>query len=537
MFYTVLANIPFWTASSAFGFFHHGVFCLEYAGIGVLALFAPRIVTVVLLPTVIAADLICGACRTYCLSVSECLANIGVFHALSGPRRRFAVAVVLLTALVTAVAAFLPAPSTRDRHRWLAAVCLVAFGALLLSADSVSIIRRTGHLPDFLGSGPRVDRVEFSLFNAARLARIPSAHLMKAELEFARIRKSEEATRASVLTVPGAAAVAVRFAGSTAGKGLQEKPNLVIVLVESWGLATDSTWKNALVQLYFEPGLQSRYEVMQGTVPFYGGTVAGEARDLCGNGLGFHLLAASTAELRGCLPQRLAAQGYHNIAVHGMDGHMFARSTWYARIGFQERWFNYQLKRQGLPDCPGAFVGTCDAAVAEWIGGWLAEHDADPYFVHWVTLNFHLPVLVPSPLVDGTPCSTALNLSPGSPLCSWYQLVANVHRSVSKLAMGKLGCPTIFVIVGDHVPPFGDPDLRNRFSDRVVPYVVLAPRPDNHPPNWLVAHYALAQVRAADKASSSTRGGTRENAPASTSSRLHCQALSPHSVRLNRIAY
>jgi hypothetical protein len=109
VFDTVLANIPFWAASSAFGFFHNGVFCLEYAGIGVLALFAPRIVTVVLLPTVIAADLICGACRTYCLSVSECPANIGVFHALSGPRRRFAVAVVLLTALVTAVAAFLPA--------------------------------------------------------------------------------------------------------------------------------------------------------------------------------------------------------------------------------------------------------------------------------------------------------------------------------------------------------------------------------------------------------------------------------------------
>jgi hypothetical protein len=47
--------------------------------------------------------------------------------------------------------------------------------------------------------------------------------------------------------------------------------------------------------------------------------------------------------------------------------------------------------RQGLPDCFGAFFGTCDAAIADWIGRRLGKHD-DPYFVHWVTLNSHLPV-------------------------------------------------------------------------------------------------------------------------------------------------
>jgi hypothetical protein len=500
-FYAVLANIPFWTAREAFGLQHHGVFCLEFAAVGLLALFVPRVLAAALLLLMEAADLLCGVCQTYYLSVRECVTNLSVFHALSGPRRHAAVAVMLLTLLVSAIAACLPAPSVGKHRRWRAAACLIAFLFALPCFDCLTIVRRTGHFPCLLGMPKQGDRVELSLYSAVRFSRVPIDRLILIELGAARVHKSEIANQASTLSVPSAAAAAGRYAGFSTPSGGRETPDLVIVLVESWGLATDSSLNDALIQPYSEPGLRARYEVVQGTVPFNGGTIAGESRELCGNSFGSHLQNASTTELQGCLPARLAALGYHNIAVHGMDGHLFGRLTWYSRIGFRERWFNDQLREQGLPDCPGAFSGTCDAAIADWIGRRLAEPHANPNFVHWVTLNSHLPVLVPSPLPDGAPCSPNLGLTPQSALCSWYQLVANVHRSMSQLAMAKLGRPTVFVIVGDHAPPFADPALRSRFSRDVVPYVLLAPRADIRPPNWLQAHNSFALGRAAERRS------------------------------------
>jgi phosphoglycerol transferase MdoB-like AlkP superfamily enzyme len=211
-------------------------------------------------------------------------------------------------------------------------------------------------------------------------------------------------------------------------------------------------------------------------VPFNGATVAGEARELCENSFGPHILKASATELHNCLPFRLAALGYHRIALHGMSGHMFDRLKWYGTIGFQEMWFSDQFKQQGLPDCLGAFIGTCDASIAYWMGRRLAQRNVDPDFIHWVTLNSHLPVLVPLPLAVGAPCLPSLSLSPNTPLCSWYQLISNVHQSVVRVAMTDLARPTIFVIVGDHAPPFVDPVLRKSFSRTLVPYVLLLPR-------------------------------------------------------------
>jgi hypothetical protein len=271
---------------------------------------------------------------------------------------------------------------------------------------------------------------------------------------------------ASAFPIPSATGIAVRSAKILPGDKNREMPNLVLVVVESWGLPQDSTLKNALVQAYTQTDLLAKYDLLQGTVPFYGSTIAGEARELCGSGFGFHLLVASTSDLKSCVPTRLAAFGYDTIAMHGMTDRMFDRAKWYRTIGFKERWFNEQFKQDGLPDCMGQH---------------LKEQHPQPYFIHWMTLNSHLPVLVPAPLKDGAPCLAAFSLVPNSALCSWYQLIENVHQSVAQVALGDLARPTVFVIVGDHAPPFGNPELRSRFSQTDVPYVVLVPRSyDDH---------------------------------------------------------
>jgi phosphoglycerol transferase MdoB-like AlkP superfamily enzyme len=178
------------------------------------------------------------------------------------------------------------------------------------------------------------------------------------------------------------------------------------------------------------------------------------------------------------------------MGVHGLSGHMFNRSTWYKTIGFEEQWFHDQLAHEGLPDCGGAFVGICDARIADWIARRLETRHAYPIFLHWMTLNSHLPLVVPSEVSNGAPCDRTDSLVPDSPLCSWYQLVENVHRSVADLASAPLSRPTIFVVVGDHAPPFSDPAVHDRFSSSDVPYVILVPRQEHRIPTNMIAHNA-----------------------------------------------
>jgi hypothetical protein len=487
-FYGILANVPYWFASREFGFLQIGLFCLQYLTVGLLGLFIPRFLSATLLLAIIFADLLDGVCASFSLPVAESLENLGVVHALSGTRLTCATAAFLLAALVVATSLFLPGNTLPKNQRRRAAVCLLAFGLVIVGADISSIRLATGYLPPSLRSSKCSDGVDMRVSQFPRLARIPVIRLVRAAALEGALRRVGEISAASAVAVPSATEVAVHHAGIMSGDGSRERPNLVLVVVESWGVAVNSPLRNALVEPYLQPNLLSEYQVVQGSVPFAGSTIPGEARELCGSSFGFHLLNATASELNSCLPHRLAALGYYNIALHGMNGHIFRRSEWYRTIGFQETWFHERFKQQGMPDCMGAFIGTCDADIAAWIGRRLEEDSPQPYFIHWMTLSSHLPVLVPVPHFEGAPCLADDSLSPNTPLCSWYQLVANVHQSIAQLAEGNLARPTVFVIVGDHAPPFADPALRARFSPSDVPYVILLPRSDRGASRTLLAH-------------------------------------------------
>jgi len=155
---------------------------------------------------------------------------------------------------------------------------------------------------------------------------------------------------------------------------------------------------------------------------------------------------------------------------------MFQRNTWYPRVGFDRSLFAPDLDKLKLPDCPGAFPGVCDAAIAKWIGSsLLSANTGEPRFIYWVTLNSHLPVPAHPSLSDDGVCSTLPSLQASAPLCSWFRLVRNVHQSVQQMALAPSARPTVFVLVGDHAPPFADPELGREFSHTEVPYVLLTP--------------------------------------------------------------
>jgi len=478
-FFAILANIPFWVASRTVGLVCTGYVCLEYAAVGLLALFIPRFVSAILLFLAIGVDLLSSASQSYYLSPFECLSNLGSVHELSTSRLHTLETVVVLALIATAIAALFPSRKIRGKFRKRAAIAFVALPFAFLLFDGASVILKTGRVPNPFKPMTPMDAASIGYFKNPRLSRLPSMHLVHSQVMFSRLGGHVNAAEIDTSFIAGASADAERAAGLYATARPQALPNLVLIVVESWGLAKDTSLRSALAAPYLRADLQARYEVSQGTVPFYGSTIAAEARELCESKMGFHILDASAKELQHCLPQRLASLGYHDIAVHGMDGNMFRRFGWYSNIGFKEYFFRDQFEQQGLPDCAGAFTGTCDAAIAKMIGLRLQNKSTNPNFIYWVTLNSHLPVPLPPQLANPAQCSFASPELNQASLCSWFQLVSNVQDSIVQLASADFSRPTIFAIVGDHAPPFSDPVLRDEFSDTEVPYFLLVPRPPN----------------------------------------------------------
>lgn len=487
-FYAVFANLPYWLAAHQLGFIHRGWFSLEFAIAGLLALTVPRLLAAALFVTFMLADLLYGICATYLLPTRELLANLSTMRSLTTPRLVWAATAFLLSLLTASISALMPGNTLPENQRRRAGACLVLFAAVLGSIHCILVRHATGQFPVLGRFSSARDGTKSRTSDVPRLARMSIIWLISGETYQARINRVKEIGPASAFPMLSATDLAIRSAHISSRGSSGELPNFVLVLVESWGLANEAPLNQALLQPYLQPNVSTKYELIQGSVPFHGPTIAGEARELCSSGIGFHLLTAAASDLQGCLPTRLAALGYNTIGVHGMNGHTFNRSEWYRTIGFQERWFQEQFERQQLADCGGAFIGTCDADIAAWIGRRLEEDN--PIFIHWMTLNSHLPVPVPTSLLNAAPCSTTLGLNLDSPLCSWFQLVANVHQSVAQLASGRLGRPTVFVIVGDHAPPFADIELRDRFSQAEVPFVVLVPRSLRVNSKTMIAHDA-----------------------------------------------
>lgn len=489
LFYSIFVNIPFWAADRRMGVSLHGWFGLDYLLIGLVALYAWRMLTAALLLLVMTIDLITSICHSYLLSPQECFQNIFEIGQFSG-RHLIALGAVLLLAVVTVfISVVFPIAVIQRHFRVPVVTCFIAFVTLVGFCDYTNYLRDTGRLKFFPFLKPRrLDTLSFEANSWSRLSRIPTLQL--ANIEFIEKNSNVNAHVAFSTRIPSAVNEAISSASITAQKKPQDMPNLVVILVESWGLGQDSALRSALVQPYFQPAILARYRLLQGTAPFYGPTIAGEARELCSSTMGNGITQASVRDLEDCLPRKLRALGYQDIALHGMDGRLYNRWSWYQTIGFQQILFRENFEQQGLPDCIGVFTGICDAALAGWIGQQLEEKSTAPQFVYWVTLNSHLPVSVPSPLKSPASCSITPSLTELPTLCSWYQLVVNVHQSIADLAMANLNRPTVFAIVGDHAPPFSNPDVRGLFSQEVVPYVLLIPHDNRRlidPSNNLLA--------------------------------------------------
>jgi hypothetical protein len=456
LLYLILLNLPLALVSRGMHLLPHGYINLEFLLIGAAAVLLPRAVVFLLLLFESLANFAYAICYTYQFSLGNLLSSLRYLFILPGARV-FAVlglfaAVLLLCAFVAMVR---PLPGQRLRT----AILLLVVTGLLLPIDILD-----GQNPYF-----RKDMARVSF----RLTRSPAFTLAVRDALDRRV--ANQSSHANHASMDSASSHAVSFL-EAAGNHAHE-PNVVLIVVESWGLAQNTQLAQALTATYNDPRITQKYTVTQGVAPFSGLTVPGEARELCHSNTGFGIMTLSPQQATQCLPAWFHARGYQNLAIHGYIGQMFSRTEWYPSIGFDRVWFGPDLQKDGLPVCPGAFPGVCDASIAQWMqSSLLAPDQGKPKFIYWMTLNSHLPVLINKNLASDDFCHAQPALNSSDALCSWFHLVQTVHQSVAQMALAPGARPTVFVLVGDHAPPFSDPDLVRDFSTTQVPYVMLAPK-------------------------------------------------------------
>jgi hypothetical protein len=451
----ILPNLLLLVSARMVGALPHGIINLEILLIGAIGVFLPRPALFLLLYLDMLAGFAYAICYTYQFSDGDLISSIRYLPML--PKVRVAEGIAYL-ALVLVVCLTLTFLRPRPQYRLRTAAALLAALALLAPIDLLS------------GQNPLAHK-DMALLSF-RVARSPVLTLLWREVKA--VHANASSINGQYTPVPSASSAAISILAGPPSAAAS--PNLVLIVVESWGQLLDPRLAQALAAPFDDPRIAQKFKVAYGTVPFTGLTVPGEARELCRSAEGFQIINNSTEQTERCLPALLHDRGYQNLAIHGYVADMFYRSTWYRKLGFDQTWFEPQLKNEGLPNCRGAFPGICDASIAHWIGSSLLSKDQrKPRFIYWVTLNSHLPVPAHPNLPDDGVCSTQPALQNSAALCSWFRLVRAVHQSVQQTALGSNARPTIFVLVGDHAPPFSDPRLRAQFSATQVPYVILTP--------------------------------------------------------------
>ncbi len=456
LLYLTLPNLPLLLSTRTLGALPHGYINLEYLLIGALGVFMPRGVVFLLLLLESLADFAYSVCYTYQFSLENLLSSLRYLPVLPGSRILEGLVYLSVGILLCAALALLRPP--QQKRLWTAGVLFACF--VILTPI------------DILGGQNPIWHKDVAI-SSYRVARSPVFTLGIREVAAHLTAKKERV--ADDAPMRSASSPLVSFLENQ--RDAAKSPNVVLIVVESWGLALDPQLAQQLTASYEDPRIVLKYNVTYGAVPFTGLTVPGEARELCQSTIGFGILNASAGLAEKCLPAYFHAHGYHNVAIHGYVGQMFYRSNWYQKMGFDKTWFGPSLHEIGLPNCRGAFPGICDASIAGWIGSsFLSVDQNKPQFIYWVTLNSHLPVPAHPDLFDDDVCAVQPALRSSAALCSWFRLVRAVHQSVQQVVLGKTARPTVFVLVGDHAPPFGDAKLRAEFSGTQVPYVMLTPR-------------------------------------------------------------
>lgn len=249
------------------------------------------------------------------------------------------------------------------------------------------------------------------------------------------------------------------------GQGAAMPDKLLLIVVESWGLAHGEAENQFWRDLWRAPGLR---QLDAGVVHSLGSTLQGEFRELCGM-QPQTLRIDDVPHSEDCLPSRLRAQGWQTQAFHGASPRMYRRSDWYPQVGFEHLYFLPELMAGGKL-CANV-PGTCDHSIAERVVQTLREPGRQ--FSYWMTLNSHTPYKLADLSSPDVPERVCPVLQLGGARCAHAALLYDFMQSL-KDALLRNPVPGLrIVLVGDHEPKFFDADSRDAFIEGQVPYLVI----------------------------------------------------------------
>jgi phosphoglycerol transferase MdoB-like AlkP superfamily enzyme len=255
----------------------------------------------------------------------------------------------------------------------------------------------------------------------------------------------------------------------------------VLVLVESWGLLTDSALQREVMSPWYEMEKNHLYTLRTGTTRFKFLTQAGEFREITG-----YLFHSFQAKEEWLTPESMVKQkslfikkqheGFHVIGLHGFTSEFYKRKNIWPALGIQETMFAEDFRRLSLPMCGTlSFRGICDTAINTWLLNRMSSQPDKKEFYYWVTLSTHLPLVE---IHDDDYKMFAAKWKHRG-LSENVLQMAYQDRLLFKDLAHKLSQPGLpkahILLVGDHAPPFLDNEDHKMYNDQLVPYVELVP--------------------------------------------------------------
>lgn len=232
LFYAVLLNVPFWLAASTNEFMMRGWFCIPFALLGILCLFLPSVFAPFLVLLLIGTDIVNAICQTYYLSPSQLLSNMDGATDFSLSRIVCMGLVLLLALALAAASRYLALRPGESRNSAILVLLLLGFG--LIGIDYAQAIR-DNHAARLSHGSIVGDSFNAGHFSRPRLSRTPLRSLIL-------YRDMLDPQIAGVPTTPQPAPAAFTKALQRISFAMHPQtgpqPDIVLVLVESWGWPT-----------------------------------------------------------------------------------------------------------------------------------------------------------------------------------------------------------------------------------------------------------------------------------------------------------
>ncbi|OQP65303.1 hypothetical protein A3860_16680 [Niastella vici] len=273
----------------------------------------------------------------------------------------------------------------------------------------------------------------------------------------------------------------VEYLGSVAQRVFAPKPDSaadkkqILILVESLGVVKDSVLQHEILSPLYQLATDSLYLLREGYTQHRYLTQAGEFREI--TGYLFHSYQAQTRLVQEkSIFVKKQHEGYYVVGLHGFQSGFYNRKKLWPALGIQEAMFMEDFVKLSMPLCGNInFQGICDTALSTWLINRLKSDPARKEFYYWVTLSTHLPLFeIHDDGYNGFAEKWKKKGYTEHVLQMAYQ-----HQQYFRDLAGKLrqpGAPKAHILlVGDHTPPFLDPDDRALYDELHVPYIDLAP--------------------------------------------------------------